>query len=732
MPTNHSLYLDGWMGMDQTPVEQLMFAPGSLIAGRYEVISHLGSGGMGVVVKVVDRLLENDVVALKFLYPHLVRDKTIFARFRNELLVTRKLAHPNIVQLYDFNRAEQGYYFISMEYVEGCNLRSRLHDRTKDKLRFSEILRILSETAQGLSQAHSKGIIHRDLKPDNILLSEMGVVKVADFGLARVLWLDKGLTETGNAVGTPQYMAPEQIRGEELDVRCDIYSLGILAYELVVGKPPFNEESWFDLAAQHMREPIPSFASEKNGIPEWYEEMVMTAAEKKREDRYSSVDEIVEILNEHIDNDPEQHIKYTPLVLSMYDKDNRRRRKRKAKKGARILMDLMVGAIATIVILGGLFGVLSVFPSVNDQAASMVLRTESAFGLEWPGLKRMLGIQFARDADALVQKAAEGNHRAVEILLGAGLNPDSTSASGKTGIELATLNAHVEVIESLVAAGANVNLETTDGLTPLMLAVESGSLPAVDALLKARPHLNARNRAGQTAVMLAAEAGQDRMLQAMLERGAFANLKDLEGRTALMFAARSADAMTVTMLLDKKADLNTQDASGLTPLMHALAGENKETAEAILTRGPDLNVMDVNGRKAINYLPSKLKSLRPLFKQRKRRKMISMKGDVQAGIGRKSLMSGARLKVRGRPVGKWRALPDATELVSVTATVKNVGSKNAIGVRVIATLPGGNKVVLSGPGEIPGGESREYSLQVNQVVRASRSLQASASCENCR
>ena len=193
---------------------------GTLLAGRYEVLERLGGGGMGEVVSAVDHVLDGEVVALKMLYPQLVQDSAILARFRNEVVVSRRLSHPNIVSIYDFGTLGNGLYFISMEYVRGQNLGQRIYDDNRESIAFDDIIFILKKVACGLGHAHKRGVIHRDLKPDNILLSESREVKITDLGLARTLSVDKGFTQTGETVGTPYYMAPEQIQGARLDHRC--------------------------------------------------------------------------------------------------------------------------------------------------------------------------------------------------------------------------------------------------------------------------------------------------------------------------------------------------------------------------------------------------------------------------------------------------------------------------------------------------------------------------------
>lgn len=288
-------------------ISGLHIAPGVVIAGRFEVQERIGSGGMGMVYKALDRELNNDVVALKLLLPHLAQDEQAFRRFLNEVRVARSLSHPNIVRIHDIGKAEGGSHYISMEYVEGTSLRDRINDGSDEDtapkyspLTFENKLTILYKILTGVAYAHEKGIIHRDLKPANVLLGNNNEVKLADFGTARIVGIRTSLTQTGQMIGTPDYMSPEQVRGEPLDASCDIYALGIIAYEVAVGKCPFPADTPVAVAYKHLSEPIPNFADERAGIPAWYEAIVKRAAAKNKEERFSSAYEFAAAIAEHV------------------------------------------------------------------------------------------------------------------------------------------------------------------------------------------------------------------------------------------------------------------------------------------------------------------------------------------------------------------------------------------------------------------------------------------------
>ncbi|MCC6933135.1 MAG: protein kinase [Deltaproteobacteria bacterium] len=281
----------------------LKLTAGSVIAGRYEVVSKIGAGGMGMVYKVIDRKLNEQVVALKLLNPFLSQNETVLKRFMNEVLVARSLSHPNIIRIHDIGNTEDGITYISMEYVEGQSLSDIIapsgDDQTQGQaLDFDEALGFLFQILNGVAYAHEKGIIHRDLKPANVLISKTGEVKLADFGTARVLNEQSGLTQDGQAIGTPDYMSPEQIRGEAVDKRSDIYALGVIAYQLVTGKKPFCADTPVAVAFKHVHDPFPFFAGAN--IPKWFEQVVHKACAKKKEERFPDAEQFAYALAQQV------------------------------------------------------------------------------------------------------------------------------------------------------------------------------------------------------------------------------------------------------------------------------------------------------------------------------------------------------------------------------------------------------------------------------------------------
>jgi len=217
----------------EVPKEEL--STGSTFAGRYQIIEELGRGGMGRVYKANDIDIK-EKVAIKLIKPEISTDKKTIERFQNELKFARKIRHKNVCQMYDLNKEENSYY-ITMEYISGEDLKSFIH--RSGQLTIGTAIKIAQQVCDGLSEAHRLGVVHRDLKSSNIMIDKEGDARIMDFGIARSLEA-KGITGSGVIIGIPEYMSPEQVEGKETDQRSDIYSLGVILYEMVTGKVPLK------------------------------------------------------------------------------------------------------------------------------------------------------------------------------------------------------------------------------------------------------------------------------------------------------------------------------------------------------------------------------------------------------------------------------------------------------------------------------------------------------------
>jgi len=270
----------------QAPIREL--TTGSTFAGRYQVIEELGKGGMGRVYKVLDAEVK-EKVALKILKPEIAADEETIERFRNELRFARKISHKNVCRMYDLSR-EQGTQFITMEYVEGENLKSLM--RRMGQFSIGKAVSVARQVGEGLAQAHQLGVVHRDLKPQNIMIDNDGNVRIMDFGIARSL-KGKGITDARVMIGTPEYMSPEQVDGAEADGRADIYALGVVLYEMLTGKVPFEGDTALSVALKHKTE-IPHDPRELNPqIPETLSALILRCLEKDKAKRYQNVEDLI-------------------------------------------------------------------------------------------------------------------------------------------------------------------------------------------------------------------------------------------------------------------------------------------------------------------------------------------------------------------------------------------------------------------------------------------------------
>jgi len=264
-----------------TPIKEL--TTGSTFAGRYQVIEELGKGGMGRVYKVFDIEIK-EKVALKLLKPEIAADQETIERFRNELKLARKISHHNICRMHDISK-EEGAYYITMEYISGEDLKSMI--RMSGTMSVGAVLSIGKQVCDGLVEAHSLGVVHRDLKPQNIMIDKGGNAKIMDFGIARSL-REKGITGPSVLIGTPDYMSPEQAEAKEIDQRSDIYSLGIILYEMTTGRVPFEGDTALSIAMKHKAE-MPKDPKQLNpNIPDDLSGVILKCLEKDKVKRYQS------------------------------------------------------------------------------------------------------------------------------------------------------------------------------------------------------------------------------------------------------------------------------------------------------------------------------------------------------------------------------------------------------------------------------------------------------------
>lgn len=356
-------------GTGQSPAS---FKPGSVVGGRYEVIDVLGIGGMGVVYRAKDTTLGVEI-ALKVLRPEVAEDTEFLERFRNELLIARKVTHRNVVRLHDIGE-EQGVYYMSMDLVVGRSLQDLL--KNEKKLEPEEAVRILTQIARALAEAHRQGVVHRDLKPANILLDADGEAYISDFGIARSLG-SSGMTKTGVVVGTPHYLSPEQARGDKVGAASDVYALGIIFVEMLSGKLPFPGGTLLEILSQRITGHIQSLDELGIEVDPAIGAVVDRCLARDLEERYASAEELAEELED-------------------LSRPARRQKEAQMRRG---LNKAAIAAAVVAVLVGGGFAIRSLL-SGTDAAAPATTTTDA--GTAAPE------VETARYAVAILPFGAEG------------------------------------------------------------------------------------------------------------------------------------------------------------------------------------------------------------------------------------------------------------------------------------------------------------------------------------
>lgn len=344
----------------------------NVLAGRYELIEKIGDGGMAIVYKAKDRLLKR-FIAVKILKPEFVQDIKFVENFRKESHAAASLSHPNIVSIYDVGQ-EGNINYIVMELVSGKTLNELIKEEAP--MDYRKAADITKQVASGLSAAHKKGIVHRDVKPHNILMTEDGIAKITDFGIAKAV-TNTTIVDSGkdNVMGSVHYFSPEQAKGANVDEKSDIYSLGIVLYEMLTGKVPFDGDNPVTIALMQINEPVTPPSVFNHNVPPGLERIVMKAVEKQPKDRFASADEMIEALDkmevvnrvvgdsvydgaEELNEAYDSYDNYNTYSFGREELNKEAGRNKKSKgKGSKNKKKIAIIAAAVIVALAALVGI---------------------------------------------------------------------------------------------------------------------------------------------------------------------------------------------------------------------------------------------------------------------------------------------------------------------------------------------------------------------------------------
>jgi eukaryotic-like serine/threonine-protein kinase len=329
-------------------------AAGDVFAGRYELEELVANGGMSRIFRAHDTALERHV-ALKVLHPRFGDDEEYIARFRREARIVAQLSHPHIVTVIDRGESD-GHQFIVFEFVEGETLKGLL-DRS-GPLPTRRAVELALQIAGGLAYAHHNGLVHRDVKPQNVLLTRAGDAKVTDFGIARSLDVEHGVTQTGTVLGTSNYLSPEQANGEPVTAATDVYSLGVVLYELLAGEVPFNGNNLVAVAMRHVHEAPPSLLESRPDLPLRLVAAVEKALEKNPADRFPSMDAFAAELRRVLDELGESHAERTIVKPGPILRESRPHRMRAGRRARLPTMLMLAGlallaAVVALLVLGG-------------------------------------------------------------------------------------------------------------------------------------------------------------------------------------------------------------------------------------------------------------------------------------------------------------------------------------------------------------------------------------------
>ena len=450
-----------------------MIAKGHMINERYQIIKMIGEGGMANVYLAHDTILDRDV-AVKVLRGDLADDDKFVRRFQREAIAASSLNHPNIVEMYDVGE-DDGKYYIVMEYIEGQTLKNLIKKR--GALTLAEVIDIMLQLTSGIACAHDSYIIHRDIKPQNVLILDDGRVKITDFGIAMALNSNE-LTQTNSVMGSVHYLPPEQANGSGSTIKSDIYSLGILMYELLTGKVPFKGDNAVEIAIKHLKDQIPSVCEYNPEIPQSIENIILKACAKNPKNRYDSVSEmhndIKTALIEERKNEkritylyPEQELEETKVMPNLKELEIETTNALEKDEKKHDIINIILAVIASLcALIIGVIAVVSIALSNNKKKEVIVPDVSNKTIVEAEQELKKIGLNVATEVEEKnSSEIEEGNVISTKPQTGRTVKVDTeitlVVSTGATGLTLGNYidQNYYEVKGKLEAKGIYVLIE---------------------------------------------------------------------------------------------------------------------------------------------------------------------------------------------------------------------------------------------------------------------------------
>ena len=592
--------------MNTNPKLENLLAPDTVIGGRYLVVSVLGAGRTGIVYEVADEQLGGERIALKLLYPHLLENETAVKRARQEVFLVRQLNHPNIIRLYEIELGDSDTQFVTMELVEGFSLRYMM-DHLGRSFQDQEVRSIISQLLIALQVAHQKGVVHRDIKPENILIDYNGILKLGDFGCFQDTESER-LTRTGQLIGTPAYMAPEQFRSDAVSPSTDMYSVGILAYELMCGHVPFKDTALYELAQSHATKApkldvLPRDFSKTLRV--FVDKSLLKLADQRVTDAVSGL-KLLEV------DDAEKQAKVLEGLITEHFLDTRE------SKSSRRRSAISHGILITFAVFCALLLATSHKFIVTIQAD--LLRIERYFDINAPVLRRILRLPqlTLKDPRTIHYAIESGNEREVHTWCTAGIMSNERNESGKSLIHTFIENPRM-MISALDFDPGCIDPFIFDQVSkgeerPVVAAVKSGHVGGLQTLIELNFNPNVKDADGKTALELAIDSGNPRLVHALSKRRTHSLMLDYPGReSALSKAIRSGNIDMLKTVLSLGVNILQRDVSGRNCLMQAATSPKRQRTKImslLLSRGAQCNAYDNRGKHLREYFEEDSKERR--------------------------------------------------------------------------------------------------------------------------